>query len=301
VSESPANEVPESVPPPSLGVLDAMRMGWRLMASDFGMLFVTGLVLALILLGLKFIPCLNYCEGIALVFLWGPFMAGWFFVIQQRADGGRTDLANLFRGFSERYWPSVVAALPVTLTGIVVGILAFAAQFGLQMGMPFLMEEMGMASRGGPPDEPLALFAAMVPFMLAVWGIHGLAALIVGIVNMFLMFAFLILWDPRHTGWEAAKASARLVRANLWKVLGFSVLFGLIWLVGWTVGLAVCCVGLLGTMPVFQIWHAGSILYLYRSWTGQPLVQPIAAPGPDAGAAEGEAPIPPADVLPPDA
>jgi hypothetical protein len=43
------------------------------------------------------------------------------------------------------------------------------------------------------------------------------------------------------------------------------------------------------------VWFAGSTIYLYRSWTGRPLVQPIAAGG---AAAEG-GPIPPTDIQPP--
>jgi len=45
------------------------------------------------------------------------------------------------------------------------------------------------------------------------------------------------------------------------------------------------------------VWFNAAAIYLYRSWTGQPLVQPIAAGGPIT---EG-GPIPPSDIQPPSA
>jgi hypothetical protein len=48
-------------------------------------------------------------------------------------------------------------------------------------------------------------------------------------------------------------------------------------------------------MPAAAVWLAASTVYLYRSWTGQPLVQPIGA----AGAAAEGGPIPPTSIEPP--
>jgi hypothetical protein len=55
-----------------------------------------------------------------------------------------------------------------------------------------------------------------------------------------------------------------------------------------------CCVGVFFTGPAVWVWFAGSTIYLYRSWTGRPLVQPIGG-APLAG----PGPIPPTDIQPP--
>jgi hypothetical protein len=50
-------------------------------------------------------------------------------------------------------------------------------------------------------------------------------------------------------------------------------------------------------MPAFMVWQTATMIYLYRSWTNQPLVQPLAA-----GVAEppaGGGPVPPTSIEPP--
>ena len=48
------------------------------------------------------------------------------------------------------------------------------------------------------------------------------------------------------------------------------------------IGLITCCIGFFFTVPLLLVWQYATMVYLYRSWTGRPLVQP---PAPDAGPA----------------
>jgi uncharacterized membrane protein len=57
-------------------------------------------------------------------------------------------------------------------------------------------------------------------------------------------------------------------------MIGLSLLFFVIGIGAALVGLLACVVGLLITLPAVWMWHQITLVYLYRSWTGQPLVQP---------------------------
>jgi uncharacterized membrane protein len=112
---------------------------------------------------------------------------------------------------------------------------------------------------------------------------------------MFFIFSPMAVWDRPKAGWEAAKDSMRLVRSHFWSVLGFCLLGFLILMAAEIAGILACCIGIIFTIPAVYVWLGVSAIYLYRSWTGRPLVQPL-GPG---EAAPGAGPIPPTSVEPP--
>ncbi len=282
----------------SLGVMDALSMGWHLLKSDFWALWVVALVTVAILMGCGIfgvIPYIGGCISLAVqIFIQPPLMAGLFFVISRRIDGGKPDVAMLFEGFRQRYWQSVVALLPIMLAGVAIGIVA--------VGCVIAVVAATSGFEGGEPrEEEMAvimtvMLVVMVPLVLAV-----------AVFQLFFLFALIAVWEHPESGWEAAKASMRLVKDHFWSALGFALLCGLIAIGASLAGMLACCVGIFFTAPAVSVWFVGSTIYLYRSWTGRPLVQPIAAGGP---AAEGGpvrrslgegGPIPPTDIQPPSA
>jgi uncharacterized membrane protein len=112
-------------------------------------------------------------------------------------------------------------------------------------------------------------------------------------------------WDHPESGWQAMKDSVRVVKAHYMSSLGMILLFALIGLAAALVGILACCVGVFFTAPLVMVWFNATLIYLYRSWTGQPLVQPIAVEVPAEGAGPvaptdiEPPPVPPTDVLPP--
>ena len=291
-----------------LGVMDAISMGWHLLKSDFWALWVVALVMVAILMGCGIfgvIPYIGGCISLAVqIFIQPPLMAGLFFVISRRIDGGKPDVAMLFEGFRQRYWQSVVAILPVMLAGFAVGIIV-AVVVGATVAAT------GGFSGGEPTDEEMAvigitLVVVMVPLILAMV-----------VFQLFFLFALIAVWDHPESGWEAAKASMRLVKDHFWSALGFCLLCMLIGVGASLAGMLACCVGVFFTGPAVWTWFAGSTIYLYRSWTGRPLVQPRRAGGEatteggpvrrSLGDLSGEAqrakseggPIPPTDIQPP--
>jgi uncharacterized membrane protein len=115
------------------------------------------------------------------------------------------------------------------------------------------------------------------------------------VVGLLFMFSFVAVWDYPGSGWEAVKASVRVAKDHLLSLFGLALLFLVIGLGAYLAGLIACCVGIFFTMPVCMLWFSATIIYLYRAWTGQPLVQPLAASAPPYG----QGPVPPTSIEPP--
>ena len=316
MSQDPGMQMREGLPGKGrLGVLDAWGMGWRLLKGDVWRVWLGVFVMGLIQVGMGLvnsIPYLGACTSLATtIFIQGPLAAGLFFAIRRRIDGAAAEVGNLFAGFQHRYWQSVVANL--IIIGIMLGIgLAFVLVAGLIVGVGAAITD---GFRGSEP--PVFLIIALV-----VVGVPALVAMIA--VGLHFLFVFLAVWDYPRSGWQAIKASVRTVWANLGSVVGLQLLFFLVWLVAMMplgafgllfaiglgshsdglavaggAGLFVCVVGYVFLLPAITVWYQASLIYLYRSWTGQALVQPVVQASPTAGAPGGEGPIPPTDIQPP--
>jgi len=246
-----------------LGVVAAMGMGWQFLKVDFWPIWLVGLV-AMVLLSVAesvgAIPYIGGCIAAAVsVFIQPPVTAGLYYAIGRRIDGGAADVSNIFAGFRERYWQSVVAFLPPMLAGAAVGIVIMVLAIGLGLGAAMLE---------GHHDEAPIIAALIIAGVV-------LMPLIIAVVIFSLFFAFcpITVWQHPQSGWEAAKASMRFVKDNFWSVLGMTILFALIGLAAAIVGLLACCVGLFFTVPVVMVWEASALTFFYRSRTGQALIQ----------------------------
>lgn len=268
-----------------LGVMDAMRMGWQFMKRDFWATWVVGLVALLVISGVNGasgIPYIGPCISLVVsVFVGPPLAAGIFLAFRRVVDGSKANVGDLFNGFRERYWESVVALLLPTLVAGVLGLLI--AVGGMAMGVGISVMEGGGHGHG---EEEAVLAALAIGALILVP-----LVLVVTLFSMFFVFSALAVWDCPRQGWQAAKASMRLVWANFWSVLGLMILFGLVSVAALLVAIPTCCIGALFTVPVVMVWQTATYIYLYRSWTGQPLVQgasPVAS-----------GPVAPSEILPP--
>lgn len=253
-------------PPPAngpLGVMDAVRMGWRLLMSDFWMLWLLALVLAAIMIGVGFVSCLLCCLApLVAFFAQPPLAAGLFKAIKRRVDGAKVDFADLFAAFSPMYLQTVLAGLPVMAIDTVMQMSQTGVRLAAQFAEPISRE---MHWREGQ----------MVVLLLVAVGVALLVMLALLILRLFFTFALLAIWDRQDSGVEAIKISMRIVKEHFWSVLGLTLLFVLIGFGAFLVGLLACVVGLLITIPAVTMWYKITLVYLYRSWTGQPLVQPL--------------------------
>ena len=263
MSASTSAYVPPPAPGGPLGVMDAVRMGWRLLMSDFWMLWLLALVLAAIMMGVGFVSCLLCCLAPVVAFFAAPPLdAGLFKAIKRRVDGAKVDFADLFAAFSPMYLQTVLAGLPAVAIDTVMGMSQTAVRMAIQFAGPISRE---MHRRQGE----------MVGILLVAVGVGLLVMLALLIVRLFFTFALLAIWDRQDSGVEALKISMRLVKEHFWSVLGLTLLFVPIGIGAALVGLLACVVGLLITIPAVTMWYKITLVYLYRSWTGQPLVQPL--------------------------
>jgi hypothetical protein len=288
MSQPPTLEMHEEPPAAALGVVEALGMGWRLMKADFWPLWTVALVVVLLQMASSCVPF-----GYFVAF--PPLAAGFVYVLSRRIDGGAVQTGNLFEGFRQRFSESLLSMLPLLIVWAVLWIAEMVLYFVLFLPV-IMLSGSSTGDHGGDPEVMAVAFGAFGLFMM-------LVSIAVGVFQMFFLFAPMAVWERPRAGWEAAKDSMRLVRSHFWSVLGFCLLVFLIFVAAELVGLVACCIGILFTIPAVCVWLGAAAVYLYRSYTGQPLVQPVSEGGaaPDVWPLppEGAGPIPPTSVEPP--
>ncbi len=279
-------------PTAPLGVIDAMRKAWRLLMSDFWMIWLLALVRHAVVLGIGMATCCLCCLApVVTFFTHPPLTAGLFRGLMRRIDGRAVEVGDLFTAFQYCYWPSVVAGLPLILTEVA----AQAIQLVIRVGgnLADVMNQSVFAEGHLSTQEAMAVFGGVAGFLALV--LVGLVVILVlAALQLFFRFALVAVWDTPASGADAIRAAWGILKTRFWSVIGLGLLFLLVFIAALVGGLLACVVGLVITLPAATAWYYLTMVYLYRSWTGQALVQPIAAapPAPAGG------PIPPASIEP---
>ncbi len=259
-----SSDVRPAGPQAPLGVLEAMGLGWRLMASDFWRLWAVALVMMLIMMGAG-------AFGLpAAVLVSPPMMAGMYYVVARRMEGGRAEVGDLFAGFKERFGESVVGYLPVSLGSMVIG--------GLLGVLGWVLMMMVFVGGAAAEENEAAAAGIVLAGGLAFLAVMGCLLVGLALLTLFFLLVPAAVWDHPGEGWKAAKASARLVRDHFVSMLGVLVLFWLIGSAANLVGMLACCVGWIFTVPAVTVWFYATLAYLYRSWTGQAVAAPAVEP-----------------------
>ncbi len=251
---------------PELGVMEAVGLGWELLKSNFWTLWVVSFLAVLI----------QGFSGPGVIVVGPPLLAGLYYVLAQQADGREVRVGMLFHGFSYRFKPSFIAHLVPYCVGF------GAMLLWVPIHLAVIFGAMGLGAAGGD-EETMAISMALAIAL----DVGAYLVLLLGsmVVWLFFMFAGCAVWDRPDSGWEAAKESARLVRAKLGSVIGLCLLFVLIGVAAAIVGYLACCIGIWFTTPIVFLWYAATVLYLYRSWTGREGGWAVEADGPPAGGA----------------
>jgi hypothetical protein len=255
-------------PAAQVGVLDAIGLGWKTVTGDLSGFWVPIFVAMLVQTGVGFIgaiPCVGVLVSLAATFCVTPqIQAGMFFAMRQRIDGAPRDVGNIFEGFRTRFGQSLVSMLPMYLLTFVGFIVAFGTVFAT-VGLSALARS--SVGERGDAGAVVAMVVVLVPLVLAMF-----------CCGLLFYFAALAVWDHPESGWAAAMTSARIVSRHFFGMLGFALMSLLIGLGGMIAGTIALCVGLIFTVPFVMAWMMTSAVYLYRSWSGQPLVQPVGSP-----------------------
>ena len=281
-----------AAPTASLGVIDAMRMAWRLLMSDFWMLCLLALVRGAVVLGIGLATCCLCCFApVVAFFTHPPLTAGFFRGLMRRVDGRAVEVGDLFTAFQFCYWPSVLAGLPLLLLEAFVD--AIQVLFRGASNLTNLVSQ-GISARGQPSTEEAMVMLGGAAGVLVLVLVGLVVILVLAALQLFFRFALVAIWDTPASGADAIRAAWGLLKTRFWSVIGLGALFWLVFIAAGLAGALACLVGLLITLPAATAWYYLTMVYLYRSWTGQALVQPIAAAPP----APGGGPIPPTSIEP---
>jgi uncharacterized membrane protein len=164
--------------------------------------------------------------------LMGPMMCGLYMTFFMKRLRQPIEFGTLFKGF-EHFGQSVIATLihvvPVVII-IVPAYLLFYLGFFVTM------------AAGGDEPNPAALFG-FLGFMVVFW--LAIVVIII-IISVAFTFSYPLIVDRRLQGIDAVKLSAKAAFANFWRLLGLSLISGLMGFVG----LLFCYVGAFFVMPI---------------------------------------------------
>jgi uncharacterized membrane protein len=212
--------------------IECFSAGWQLVRPQY--LLMVGISAAAILVG----------SMAPLGILLGPLMCGLYLCLFALMRGERVEFGLLFKGF-DHFVPSLIATLIQMVPMLIVLLPAYLA----------LMVLFVMAGAAGARDHEAAAPAlgAMVVLAIALFVFLFLVSIVVGV---FFAFTYPLIVDRRLAGWDACRASARAVLANLGGMLGLV----LINMVLGMVGMLLCYVGALLVLPI----GFGALAVAYR-------------------------------------
>jgi uncharacterized membrane protein len=201
--------------------VECIKAGWELVKDQYW-LFV-GMCAVAMIVG----------SAVPLGILMGPMMCGLYLVFFSKRRGLPIEFGMLFKGF-DYFGQSVVAAL---LHVIPIMAIIIPAYIFLYIGM-FAAMAAGSASDSGP--------VAGLMFLLVVIIFYVAIVLVIIVVSIGFMFAYPLIVDRGLPGFEAVKLSFKAGFGNFWRLLGLSLLGGLLGMCG----IILCYVGILLVFPI---------------------------------------------------
>ncbi len=219
--------------------------GYQLLKDNFGLLFMTALVFLAIqglVIMLGMIPIIGALFSIANLVIAGPLMGGVFWVYLCAVRGEPAEVGDIFAGFRRSF---VQLFLGKLVPGLVAGlcIIPFAI-------VAVLVIVPAVAQHHNPDLKTIlilipVLFICLLPviYLQTCW-----------------FFTLPLIMDKRMDFGAAMKASWRMVNKHWWQIFGLTILIGLVNMVG----LLMCGVGLLFTMPI----GFGAVMYAYETIFG---------------------------------
>ena len=203
--------------------VECLKGGWHLIRDQYW-LFVGMAAIAMII-----------GSAIPLGILMGPMMCGLYLAFLQKRRGQPIEFGTLFKGF-DYFGQSVIAALLHVIPIVAVVVVAYIF---LYVGMFAAMIAASSAGSDAAPWASLGfLFVALLFYIVII--------LIVILISIGFIFAYPLIVDRGMQGFDAVKLSWRAAFANFWRLLGMSLLGGLLSIVG----VCLCYVGVFLVFPI---------------------------------------------------
>jgi uncharacterized membrane protein len=201
--------------------VECIKAGWELVRDQYW-LFV-GMCAVAMIVG----------SAVPLGILMGPMMCGLYLVFFSKRRGLPIEFGMLFKGF-DYFGNSVVAALLHVIPIMAIIIPAYI----------FLYISMIAAVAAGSAADSGPLTGLMFVFVILIFYVVVVGAVI--IISIVFMFAYPLIVDRGLPGFEAVKWSFKAGLANFWRLLGLSLLGGLLGLGG----ALLCYIGILLVFPI---------------------------------------------------
>jgi Predicted integral membrane protein len=203
--------------------VECLKAGWNLVSDQYW-LFV-GMCAVAMIVG----------SAVPLGILMGPMMCGMYLAFFRKRRGLPIEFGTLFKGF-DYFGQSVVAALlhviPIMVVVIGCYILVYVGMFATMIA----------ASQVGEDAAPVA----MLSFVFVMLLFYAIVLLLVILISVGFTFAYPLIVDRGVPGFDAVKLSFRAAFANFWRLLGMSLLGGLL-AIG---GMLLCYIGILLVFPI---------------------------------------------------
>ncbi len=217
--------------------IECMKEGWELIKSDYWLFFAITIVGLLI-------------GGAVPIVLIGPMLCGVYLCFLKKADGGRPEFGDMFKGF-DYFMPGLIA------TAVMVGIF-FAASFVLII-IPFFLV-MALTIGSGSPELGFILMFVMCILMF-IFGVFAAC------IHALIVFTHLLIVDRKMDGFDAVKLSAKASWQNINGVVGFIVVQFVLSILG-------LLAFVVGAYLVLPIIYAGTTV-MYRKIFPPMFIPPI--------------------------
>jgi len=173
-------------------------------------------------------------SAVPLGILTGPMMCGFYIAFLNLRRGRPIEFATLFKGF-DFFGPSLVATLLHVLPILAVVIPAY---FLFYVGMI-----VSIAAQSGGDEPNPAAFMGVMGFFILFW-----IAMVIIIIFISIGFSFTypLIVDRKLSGLDAIKWSFKGALANFWRLLGMTLLTGLLAIAG----MMLCYVGVFLVFPI---------------------------------------------------
>jgi hypothetical protein len=236
-----------------------ISQGWGLVKNNFGILFVSLLLLGLVsfaffgLLGvvvsvvvpkhLLAIPWFKVCFNIVLSLIsavvMGPLTGGFYLLYLKAIRGLPTSMGDVLAGFQKSFLQLFLGYLAVVLvTGLCMAPFTYMKAVKLDP-LVAQMENATPTTIQTLTPQIGSAFVGILPVLLV-------CMIPVTYLTVSWLFVLPLIIDKETDFWTAMKASWTMVKKHWWHVFGLVVVTGLLNIAG---GIA-CCVGLLLTVPI---------------------------------------------------
>ena len=200
--------------------VECIKGGWELIKNQYW-LYVGMCLIAVMIAG-----------AIPLI-LQGPMMCGLYLTFFKTRRGEPIEFGTMFKGF-DFFGPGLIATLLHVIPILVVVVPAYI--------FFYITMIVSVAALGGSDPNPAAMFGVM-----GIFGLFWLFVVIVIIViSIGFTFSYPLIVDRKLQGLDAVKLSFRAAMANFWRLLGMSILTGLL-SIG---GMLLCYVGIFLVFPI---------------------------------------------------